>query len=93
MVHVVPRASKNSVVGAEGDVVKIRLTAPPVEGKANDALVKFLSSLLNVPRSSVEIIAGHSARHKTIGIRGVSAAQVAQALVKGKGDQPLGTRR
>jgi uncharacterized protein (TIGR00251 family) len=79
-VRVAPRASKNQVVGVEGDAVKIRLAAPPVEGKANEALEKFLASLLDVPRSSVEIIAGQSSRNKVIRIRGVSPARLEQVI-------------
>lgn len=79
--RIVPRASKNQIVGVEGDAVKVRLAAPPVEGKANDALVKFLASLLDVPRSSVEIISGQSSRNKTIRIRGISREKVEQVIL------------
>ncbi len=81
-VRVTPRASKNQIVGVEGDAVKVRLAAPPVEGKANEALVKFLASLLDVPRSSLEIIAGQSSRNKVIRIRGVGVKQVERAILK-----------
>ncbi len=83
-VRVVPRASKNQIVGMEGDAVKIRLAAPPVEGKANDVLVKFLASLLGVPRSSVEIIAGRSSRNKAIGVYGVSRERLEQVILEKK---------
>jgi uncharacterized protein (TIGR00251 family) len=81
-VRVVPRASKNQIVGVEGDAVKIRLAAPPVEGKANEALVKFLAALLDLPRSSIEIVAGQSSRNKVIRIRGVGVKQVERAVLK-----------
>ncbi len=83
-VRVTPRASKNQIVGVEGDAVKIRLAAPPVEGKANEELVKFLASLLDVSRASVEIIAGQSSRNKVIGIRGVGVKRVEQVILRKK---------
>lgn len=89
VVRVVPRASKNQVVGLEGEQVKIRLTAPPVEGKANDALVKFLASLLSVPRSSIEILAGQTSKTKTIAVRGLTADQVAHVLLNRQGGPSL----
>lgn len=80
-VRVAPRASKNQIVGVEGDAVKIRLAAAPVEGKANEALDKFLAALLDVPRSSVEIIAGQSSRNKVIRIRGVTPERLEQVIL------------
>ena len=79
-VKVVPRASKNQIVGKEGDAVKIRLKAPPVDGKANEALVKFLAETLGVTRSQIEIVAGHASRHKVVRVRGVTARQLEQAV-------------
>ena len=75
-VKVVPRASKNQIVGKEGDEVKIRLNAPPVDGKANEALVKFLAASLGVRQRQVEIVAGVSSRHKVVRITGVTARQI-----------------
>ncbi len=80
-VRLVPRASQNQIVGVEGDAIKIRLTAPPVEGKANEALCKFLASVVDVPRSSVEIIAGHSSRNKVVCIRGVCLEKLERAIL------------
>jgi len=57
-VRVVPRASRNEIVGVQGDALKVRLTAPSVEGKANEALVAFLAQRLGVRKSQVEIVAG-----------------------------------
>ncbi len=79
-VKVLPRASKNQIAGMEGDAVKIRLNAPPVEGKANDALVKFLAEALGVSRAQVEIVTGHSSRHKIVRVRGVTARQMEDAI-------------
>ncbi len=79
--QVVPRASKNQIVGIQGDALKIRLNAPPVEGKANDALIQFLAEWLGVARAQIEIIAGHTARRKIVRVRGISA-RVVQDRVK-----------
>ncbi len=75
-VKVVPRASKNQIVGIEGDAVKVRLTAPPVEGKANDALIEFLADRLGVRRAQIEIVTGHASRRKVVRVRGVTARQI-----------------
>ena len=81
-VKVQPRAKKNAVIGEVGDSVKLALTAPPVEGRANEACIAFFAELLNVPRSSVTIAAGHSSRNKVIRIAGVSAHEVLSRLVR-----------
>lgn len=65
-VHVQPRSSKNRVVGLWGDALKIKLTAPPVDGSANAMCLKFLSDLLKVPKSAFHIISGKSGRQKKI---------------------------
>ena len=79
-VKVHPRARKNAITGVVGDALKLALTAPPVEGRANEACVKFLAEFLNVPRSSVTIAAGESNRQKLIRIVGMRAAQVEDKL-------------
>ncbi|MGB7554781.1 MAG: DUF167 domain-containing protein [Candidatus Korobacteraceae bacterium] len=82
-VKVHPRAKKNAITGEVGDALKLALTAPPVEGRANQACIEFLAEVLNVPRSSVTIAAGESSRNKVICVRGLSAAQV-EAKLSGK---------
>ncbi len=77
-VKVQPRAHKNAITGAVGEALKIALTAPPVEGKANDACIEFLAELLNVPRGSVTIIGGHSSRNKVVRVTGRTAAEIEQ---------------
>ena len=67
-VHVQPGASRNQVLGLHGDALKLKLTAPPVEGKANKACIGFLSEALGVPKTSIEIVSGNSSRHKNIRI-------------------------
>jgi uncharacterized protein (TIGR00251 family) len=75
-----PRAKKNAISGELGDALKISLTAPPVEGKANAACIDFLAHLLKLPRSSITIAAGQTSRNKLIRISGVSAAEVGARL-------------
>jgi uncharacterized protein len=79
-VKVHPRAKKNAITGEVGDALKLALTAPPVDGKANDACVDFFAKLLKVPRSSVTIAAGQSSRNKVIRIAGLSAEEVRRRL-------------
>ena len=83
-VKVHPRAKKNAIVGEAGDALKLALTAPPLEGRANDACIAFFAELLNVPRSSVTIAAGQSSRNKVIRIAGITAAQVQERLSPGQ---------
>jgi uncharacterized protein len=79
-VRVQPRAKKNAVVGEVGEALKLALTAPPLEGRANEACVKFLAEVLNVARSSVTIAAGKTSRNKVIRVAGVTAEQARKRL-------------
>jgi uncharacterized protein (TIGR00251 family) len=79
-VHVQPRASRNELAGTHGTALKVRLHAPPVDGAANDALVLLLADELGVPRRAVRIVAGATARTKTVEIDGTTEAAV-RALV------------
>lgn len=79
-VHVIPRARKNEISGRHGEAVKVRLTAPPVEGAANKALVKFLAECLDVPESRIEIISGKAARDKLVCVLGMSPEQLEAQL-------------
>ena len=79
-VRVHPRAKKNAISGEIGEALKVSLTAPPVEGRANEACIRFLAELLQVPRSSVTIAAGDTSRNKVIRIAGLTAAQVEERL-------------
>jgi len=80
VVRVVPRASRDEIVGIHGDALKVRLTAPPVEGRANEALVAFLAQRLGVRKSQVEIIAGATSRRKMIRITGLLAQEMEERL-------------
>jgi uncharacterized protein len=75
-----PRARKNAITGELGDAIKLSLTAPPVEGRANEACIKFLANLLKVPRSSITIASGQSNRRKVIRVSGISADEVQKRL-------------
>ena len=75
-VRVQPRASKDEIVGVIGGALKIRLQAPTVENRANEALVEFLAHLLKTPKSAVRILGGDRSRTKRIEIRGVTRQQV-----------------
>ncbi len=79
-IRIQPRASKNEVVRQEDGGLKIRLTAPPVDNAANEALVRFLADLLETSKSQVEIVSGHTSRDKVIRISGVSPEAVNQVL-------------
>ncbi len=69
-VYLQPKSSKNEIVGPYRDGIKVKVTAPPVEGKANEALIRFLGKELGVPPSCIEIIKGEHSREKTLKISG-----------------------
>jgi uncharacterized protein len=75
-----PGARKNGVTGVHAGAVKISLTAPPVDGKANEAVIAFLADALHLPRARVALVAGATSRAKMVRITGKSAAEVAGAL-------------
>ena len=79
-VRVQARAKRNAIAGELGDALKIALTAPPVEGRANQACIEFFAGLLRLPRSSVTIAAGKTSRNKVICVSGLSAQQVRERL-------------
>jgi uncharacterized protein (TIGR00251 family) len=73
-VRVQPRASRSEIVGVHGDAMKIRLSAPPVDGAANEALVELIAEVLGVGRRAVRIVSGETSRSKVVEVEGVSAA-------------------
>lgn len=79
-VKVQPRASRDEVVGVQGDALKVRLTAPPVGGAANTRLLTVLAKKLGIPRGRLELRTGPTSRLKSITIQGISAAEVGQRL-------------
>jgi len=84
IVHITPNAKKTEVIGALGDAIKIKLHAQPIEGKANDALIRFLATRLDVPRSAIAIVQGQTSRRKTIEIKSqaLSVGDVVDALAR-----------
>ncbi len=79
-IYVQPRASKNEVVGVQGEELKIRLTSPPVEGAANKLCQEFLAKLLGVPRRDVTLAAGDRSRHKRLLVVGIPPDDVRKRL-------------
>jgi uncharacterized protein (TIGR00251 family) len=77
-----PRASKNEIVphGGTGDELKVKVTAPPVDAAANEALVRLLAETLDCPRSQIELVRGHKSRHKIIKLHGLAPADVLQTF-------------
>jgi len=80
--RVQPRASKDEIAGELGGALKVRLRAPAVEDRANEALVEFLSELLKRPRSAVRILSGERSRTKRVEIHGVTRQQILELLVQ-----------
>jgi uncharacterized protein (TIGR00251 family) len=79
-IRVQPKAARTAITGTVGEALKVSLSAPPLEGRANAAVVEFFSEILAVPRSSVQILAGERSRNKVIRIAGCSGAEVQQKL-------------
>ena len=72
-VRVIPRARKTELAGTRQDAVLVRLNAPPVDGAANEALLRFLADTLGVTRSSIRIVAGEKGREKRVAVDGLSS--------------------
>jgi uncharacterized protein (TIGR00251 family) len=68
--HVQPGAKRSEIVGLHGEALKIKLAAPPIEGRANDALLKFIADLFGVPLRNTELMQGGQSRHKVVAITG-----------------------
>jgi uncharacterized protein (TIGR00251 family) len=79
-VKVHPRARRDAITGTVGDAVKLSLTAPPVDGKANQAVIEFFADLFDIPRSSVTIASGETSRNKVVRISGVNKQSVERRL-------------
>ncbi len=91
--RVQPRASRNEVVGLSGDQIRVRIAAPPVDGAANDTLVRFLADRLGVPRSALVMTAGAGSRSKVVLVEGVTRDQVVRRLgLSGPGGSAGGHR-
>lgn len=82
-IRVTPKARRNAIVGVLDDgTIKIHLTAPPAEGQANQALLEFLSEVLDVPKSRLEIVAGHSGRDKLVSVLDMDAHTVHKKILE-----------
>lgn len=79
-VKVHPRARKNAITGTVGDAIKLALNAPPLDGRANQAVVEFFAEFFEIPRSSVTIASGQSSRNKIVHLNGINAAQMRNFL-------------
>jgi hypothetical protein len=75
-----PRSARDQLAGRMGDAVKIKIKAPPVDGRANEALVKFLAKTLGVPAGRVRILSGLTSRSKTVAVEGLTPEQAGRAL-------------
>jgi uncharacterized protein (TIGR00251 family) len=80
-----PRASKNEISDVAGPELRIKVTAPPVDAAANEALLRLLADKLDCSRSKVELIRGHTARHKVVKVHGLTASAVLARLSAGAG--------
>jgi uncharacterized protein (TIGR00251 family) len=79
-VKVIPRSSKTEIAGMEKDIYRVKITDPPVEGKANKALIALLAEKLGIAKRDIEITAGKTSRMKTVRVQGMSEVAVTQAL-------------
>ena len=84
-IHATPGASRTEVAGAHGAALRVRLAAPPVDGKANAALIAWVAQAFGVPKAQVRLLHGAAGRHKTLGVRfgDAGALAAAQALAAG----------
>ncbi len=80
-VHASPKAARNEVQGLHGDALKVRLHAPPVDGKANDTLIRFVADRLRIPARNVTILSGETNRRKRLLIRGIVVESARQGLL------------
>jgi uncharacterized protein len=84
-VRVQPRASKSGVAGELDGVLKIRLAAPPVEGRANEELIRLLAELFDAPRQRVAILSGQTSKNKVVSVSGISVDEAERILAKAMG--------
>lgn len=87
-VRVIPRASKSAIAGKRGDALLVRLSAPPVDGAANEALVEFLARALGQPRRNLSIVSGHKSRDKRVSIEGITDSDLTSRLSAILNDAP-----
>lgn len=79
-IYIQPKATRNQVVGLHGQELKVAITAPPVDGQANKALITFLAKALGIAKSKISLARGQQSRHKLLFLTGISAAEARQRL-------------
>lgn len=79
-VHAKPRAKKSKVIGERGDAVEIALAAPPVDGAANEELVRFVAKVLEIRQRDIELVRGDTSREKLLSVTGLTAAEIESRL-------------
>ncbi|MEJ2725511.1 MAG: DUF167 domain-containing protein [Deltaproteobacteria bacterium] len=80
-IKLIPKSSKNQILGKEGPAYRVKVTAPPVEGLANEALIELLAKTLKVPKKDLKILSGQRSRLKLVGVRGLSSDEIAYLLL------------
>jgi len=80
-IHAVPRASKNKIDGEHGGALKVRLQAPPVDGKANETLIAFFAERLGIARNRITLVSGQTGRRKRLALTGITATEVRTKLL------------
>ena len=80
VLHVQPRSSATGLAGRHGDAFKVRLAAPPVDGAANEELVRFLAARLGVPRRAIHLVTGRTGRRKTVDVDGLTDEEALRRL-------------
>lgn len=81
-IRVLPRSAKCELAGLQGDALKIRITEPPVEGRANDACIRFLASLFHVNKNRIAIESGHKSKNKQVSISGLTCGDIRAVLAE-----------
>jgi uncharacterized protein len=79
-VHIVPRSAKCEIAGVQGDALKLKITAPPVEGQANTECIRFLSHILGIKKKQVRILSGHKSKKKMVAIEGIRRKDIAALI-------------
>ena len=79
-IHVQPKSSRNKIVGLHGDALKISITAPPTDGKANSELIVFLAKKLGIPKADISLKSGRQSRNKSLLLSGITVGQIKEKL-------------
>ena len=91
--RVSPGARRAGIVGRHGDAWKVRVTAPPEDGRANEAVLRLLAETLSLPRAALTLVSGHGAREKIVALDGVGPAQIERRLASATSDRGRKDRR